>query len=638
MNEQRKLQRIRAGYLPGLNDDEVQWQTLDFKSRDGQVLEVCVPVLTAPQMQALACRVRTAAAIHLRPMPVAEIIDAVDRAMARLLDRNDIYRQQAEAWLPVVSGYDADMVRLGLTGFFKTFRAAQLKRFVAEDFANPAVLDGFQPAAKGGAVRAFGPDLLVHSWAGNVPALSLWSLVCGLLVKAPAIGKLASAEPLFAGWFAPAGRGSPAAGRLPGRGVVARCRRGGGRRALCPGRYGAGLWRQSDAGCTAPSSARDDALLPHGHKLGFGLIGAQALDTLKAPAMARQAAWDVMRYDQQGCYSPHVFYVQRGAPVSPRAFADYLAAELANLQRRFARRELDLEEGAALARWQQNMEWGGEAHQLLGPVDAPWSVAYSESLQPLAPTALYRTIAVVAVDRLDAVLPVVATQRDYLQTAGIAAGPEELYRLAGLLGAAGVTRISAIGSMSMPEAGWHHDGRFNLLDLVRMTEIEQSANWRPSRWPLMRTEGVDTAVAFMEFKQARFSYPGRAPVVDGVDWQVGAGEFHCLLGRSGCGKTTLLKLAAGLLGPPVGPYLAARQQLAAPGPQLGFMFQAPTLLDWHTVIDNVLLPVSLQRKPTQRINRRPCSCWSNWVLPPIHGFTQASSRADNKVAWLWREP
>jgi hypothetical protein len=476
MSEQRKLQRIRAGYLPGLGDDEVQWQTLDFKSRDGQVLEVSVPVLTAPQMQALACRVRKAAAIHLRPMPVAEIIDAVDRAMARLLDRNDIYRQQAEAWLPVVSGYDADMVRLGLTGFFKTFRAAQLKRFVAEDFANPAVLDGFQPAAKGGAVRAFGPDLLVHSWAGNVPALSLWSLVCGLLVKAPAIGKLASAEPLFAGWFARllAEVHPPLADCL----AVVWWRGAGGEEADA-------LYAQADTVLAYGGNQTLDALrrrlpvttrfLPHGHKLGFGLIGAQALDTLKAPAMARLAAWDVMRYDQQGCYSPHVFYVQRGAPVSPRAFADYLAAELANLQRRFARRELDLEEGAALARWQQNMEWGGEAHQLLGPVDAPWSVAYSESLQPLAPTALYRTIAVVAVDRLDAVLPVVAAQRDYLQTAGIAAGPEELYRLAGLLGAAGVTRISAIGSMSMPEAGWHHDGRFNLLDLVRMTEIEQSA-------------------------------------------------------------------------------------------------------------------------------------------------------------------
>lgn len=476
MSEQRKLQRIKAGCLPGLGDDEVQWQTLDFEFRDGQVLEVSVPVLTAPQMQALACRVRKAAAIHLRSMPVAEIIDAVDRAMARLLDRNDIYRQLAEAWLPVVSGYDADMVRLGLTGFFKTFRAAQLKRFVAEDFANPAVLDGFQPAAKGGAVRAFGPDLLVHSWAGNVPALSLWSLVCGLLVKAPAIGKLASAEPLFAGWFARllAEVHPPLADCL----AVVWWRGAGGEEADA-------LYAQADTVLAYGGNQTLDALrrrlpvttrfLPHGHKLGFGLIGAQALDTLKAPGMARLAAWDVMRYDQQGCYSPHVFYVQRGAPVSPRAFADYLAAELANLQRRFARRELDLEEGAALARWQQNMEWGGDAHQLLGPVDAPWSVAYSESLQPLVPTALYRTIAVVAVDRLDAVLPVVAAQRDYLQTAGIAASPEELYRLAGLLGAVGVTRISAIGSMSMPEAGWHHDGRFNLLDLVRMTEIEQSA-------------------------------------------------------------------------------------------------------------------------------------------------------------------
>lgn len=470
------VQRIKAGYLPGLSDDEVQWQVLPFEARDGLRLEVCVPMLTAPQMRALAERVRKAADTHLRSMPVAEIIEAIDRAMARLLDRNDVYRQLAERWLPVVSGYDADMVRLGLTGFFKTFRAAQLKRFVAEDFSNPAMLDSFQPAAKGGAVRAFGPDLLVHSWAGNVPALSLWSLVCGLLVKAPAMGKLASAEPLFAGWFARllAEVHPPLADCL----AVVWWRGAGGEEADA-------LYAQADTVLAYGGNPTLDALrrrlpvttrfLPHGHKLGFGLVAAQALDTLKAPAMARLAAWDVMRYDQQGCYSPHVFYVQRGGAVSPRAFADYLAAELANLQRRFARRELDLEEGAAVARWQQSMEWSAEPQQLLGPVDAAWSVAYSDGLQPLMPTALQRTIAVVSVDSLDDVLPVVAAQRDYLQTAGIAASPEELYRLAGLLGAAGVTRISAIGSMSMPEAGWHHDGRFNLLDLVRMTEIEQSA-------------------------------------------------------------------------------------------------------------------------------------------------------------------
>ncbi|MBV8249855.1 MAG: acyl-CoA reductase, partial [Comamonas sp.] len=173
-----KIERITAGYLPGLHEDEVQWQVLPFEQGELR-LEVSVPVLSAAQMQALAQRVREAANRHLSTMTVAQIIEVIDRAIARLLDRDDPYRREAEAWLPVVSGYDADMVRLGLTGFFKTFRAAQLRRFVAEDFANPGVLDGFQPAPKGGAVRAFGPDLLVHSWAGNVPALSLWSLVCG---------------------------------------------------------------------------------------------------------------------------------------------------------------------------------------------------------------------------------------------------------------------------------------------------------------------------------------------------------------------------------------------------------------------------------------------------------------------------
>lgn len=473
-----RIERITAGYLPGLREDEVQWQVLPFERGDLR-LEVSVPVLTAAQMQALAQRVREAASRYLRSMPVAEIIEVIDRAVARLLDRNDPYRREAEAWLPVVSGYDADMVRLGLTGYFKTFRTAQLRRFVAEDFANPAVLDGFQPAPKGGAVRAFGPDLLVHSWAGNVPALSLWSLVCGLLVKAPGIGKLASAEPLFAGRFARllAEVHAPLADCLA---VVWWSGAGG------VGDEGAdALYAQADTVLAYGGNQTLAALrqrlpvttrfLPHGHKLGLGLVGAAALDTLKAPAVARLAAWDVMRYDQQGCYSPHVFYVELGAPVPPRAFADYLAAELANLQRRFARRPLELEEGTAVARWQQAVEWAGEGQQLLGPVDAPWSVAYSDRLQPLAPTALYRTIAVVGVDSLDTVVPVVAAQREFLQTAGIATAPEELYRLAGLLGAAGITRISAIGSMSMPEAGWHHDGRFNLLDLVRMTEIEQSA-------------------------------------------------------------------------------------------------------------------------------------------------------------------
>ncbi|OZI44283.1 acyl-CoA reductase [Bordetella genomosp. 4] len=471
--------RVEAGYLPGLSANEVQWQILPF-AQGAQHVEVSVPVLSPDQMRTLAERVKRASAQHLKTLPVSEIISVIDRAVARLLDSNDPYRQRADALLPLVSGYDTEMVRLGLTGFFKTFRAPQLHRFIVEDFANPKVLDAFQPAPKGGAVRAYGPELLVHSWAGNVPALSLWSFVCGLLVKAGNIGKLPSAEPLFAGWFARllAEVHPPLADCF----AVVWWRGAGGEEADA-------LYAQAD---TVVAYGGNDALqaiqrrlpvttrfLPHGHKLGFGVISASALDTLKAPSLARRAAWDVMRYDQQGCYSPQVFYVQRGGQVAPREFAGYLAGELANLQRRYPRRALDLAESVSLAKWRQAIEWNTSAQSgvdgLIGDHEAQWSVAYTEDAQPLAPSALQRSIVVAAIDALDDVGPAVQNRSAFLQTAGVAATPQELYRVAEQLGAVGVTRISAIGSMSMPEAGWHHDGRFNLLDLVRMAEIEQSA-------------------------------------------------------------------------------------------------------------------------------------------------------------------
>jgi NitT/TauT family transport system ATP-binding protein len=103
--------------------------------------------------------------------------------------------------------------------------------------------------------------------------------------------------------------------------------------------------------------------------------------------------------------------------------------------------------------------------------------------------------------------------------------------------------------------------------------------------------------AFLDMRGVSYSFPAYPRVVNQVDWQIARGEVHSLVGRSGCGKTTLLKLAAGLLLPDAGTVSVDGQALRQPGSQLGFVFQAPTLLEWKTVIDNVLLPVTLQRKP-----------------------------------------
>lgn len=102
---------------------------------------------------------------------------------------------------------------------------------------------------------------------------------------------------------------------------------------------------------------------------------------------------------------------------------------------------------------------------------------------------------------------------------------------------------------------------------------------------------------FVDMQQVVYTYARGRPIVDGVSWSLNEGRFHCLVGRSGCGKTTLLKLAAGLLVPQSGQVRQRDGRPVRPGPQLGYMFQAPTLLDWQHVIDNVLLPVSLQRRP-----------------------------------------
>jgi hypothetical protein len=475
---------FKAGYLPGLNHADVAWHRLSLGTADAP-WQVDVPQLSTVQMTALAQRVQQASRTHLKTMPVSDIVRVLDRTTARLLDPHDVYRQQLERLLPQATGFDAEMVRLNLHAYLQTFRGLQLQRFVAEDFANPKVLDEFQPRTQGGWTRALGPELLVHVWAGNVPALPMWSFVSGLLVKAGSMGKVASAEPVFATLFArllaeveprwadcfavvwwPSGEAHERTAFALADVVLA---------------YGGNAALQAMQ-AHVPVSTR---FLPHGHKLSFGMVSAAALSVRKGPGVARQAALDVVRYDQQGCYSPHVFYVQRGAPVSPQDFAQHLAQELAGLQHKLPRRVLSLEEAAQVGAWREAHEFASlhdDSTQLSGTGHSTSTVVYSDRHQPLTAGPLNRNVWVVAVDTLDEVLPLIAPQRDDLQTVGLAAAPEELLHLGEYLGQAGVTRICALGAMTSPEAGWHHDGRFSLLDLVRMVDIEASTEREAERF------------------------------------------------------------------------------------------------------------------------------------------------------------
>jgi NitT/TauT family transport system ATP-binding protein len=89
-----------------------------------------------------------------------------------------------------------------------------------------------------------------------------------------------------------------------------------------------------------------------------------------------------------------------------------------------------------------------------------------------------------------------------------------------------------------------------------------------------------------------------------MDLELRRGEFVCVVGPSGCGKSTLLRLIAGLIAPSAGSIDLGGRRVAGPQTDLGVVFQSPVLLDWRTVLDNVLLQVELRGLETARYRER----------------------------------
>lgn len=84
---------------------------------------------------------------------------------------------------------------------------------------------------------------------------------------------------------------------------------------------------------------------------------------------------------------------------------------------------------------------------------------------------------------------------------------------------------------------------------------------------------------------------GPAVIVEDFNLNLSAGEYVCLLGHSGCGKSTVLMMAAGLSPITSGGIVVAGREIDGPGPDRGIVFQSPCLMPWMTALENVLLGV-----------------------------------------------
>ncbi|WP_201839738.1 ABC transporter ATP-binding protein [Microvirga zambiensis] len=78
---------------------------------------------------------------------------------------------------------------------------------------------------------------------------------------------------------------------------------------------------------------------------------------------------------------------------------------------------------------------------------------------------------------------------------------------------------------------------------------------------------------------------------------IGEGEFVSIVGPSGCGKSTLLRIVAGLDTPTNGRVSVADRVVTKPETDIGIVFQSPVLLDWRSVLDNVLIQAEARKLP-----------------------------------------
>ena len=87
-------------------------------------------------------------------------------------------------------------------------------------------------------------------------------------------------------------------------------------------------------------------------------------------------------------------------------------------------------------------------------------------------------------------------------------------------------------------------------------------------------------------------------------FEVGEGELVTVVGPSGCGKSTLLKILAGILRRTAGEVRLRGRPIDGPSRDVGVVFQAPVLLPWRTVLQNVMLPVEIQGRDRERYETR----------------------------------
>ncbi len=402
---------------------------------------------------------------YLQARSTDEIVNILCEVAAEWLKPENKFRRFVLEYGLAQTGFSPAILEKGLESFFRRFTPVNFQALLAQDLGDADAWHFWR-----------GPELLVHVAAGNIPNPALMSLTLGLLTRSAQFMKCASGAV-----FLP---------RLFAHSIYDLDPKLGACLELAEWRGGqvdleAVLFANADC-VTATGSdetlAAIRARLPaktrflgYGQRVSFGLVTREVLREETIAEMVARAADDVIAWDQNGCLSPHVFYVEERGAVESDQFAARLAAELIRRETLEPRGKISVEEAAAIASKRAIYEalatHRGDVKIWVSPNSTAWTVVFEHETR-FRFSPLNRFIYVKPVPDLAAVLSGIDEVHGKVSTVGIAAPPEKMRQLAVQFAHWGATRICPLGQMQNPPLTWRHDGRPALGDLITWIDVE----------------------------------------------------------------------------------------------------------------------------------------------------------------------
>jgi len=494
---------ISAFYLP-LGLEEGLETALQRFGPAHDALELHLPVVGENDLIRWIDALRESREANLAHRPIAAIIRSLDRVVHRFLDPADSARREAIDALSRTGRWSAPMVERALDDAFQPLARGGLAKWVANELGSVDALDKPVRTAPGILHRAHGPEWTLHIYAGNVPSLPIWPMFSALLLKSALLAKTSAQEPLLAPLLA---RTIAESDEALGACVAAVWWKGGTNdldraalsRAPAVLAFGAGETMANLARLAKPGAK----LVLHGPKVSVAYVERRALRYAALRGLASRAALDVSLYDQEGCLSPHVFYLERRAEVPPAKFAEALAAALDAREGELPRRATESGEAARVQLYRAQARFaaaglaalgfrtegsgsgaGGSGIESVGVLESPgttkWTVVVEDRAR-FEPGPAHRTVRVGMIEGPEDLARLLGEKLGSIEALGLEARAMDRPRLAAYFAGLGIPRIAPVGQLQHPRPLGTHGGVKRLEPFVAWSTVEEPTSGRTAR-------------------------------------------------------------------------------------------------------------------------------------------------------------